>query len=382
MPVAVPSVVHRHRHRRRTRRVVVAALGGFVGALLLCHWLGDRIFGEFPDVPPVSDKLAVLAARREEVDTVFVGSSRVYTQLSPRLFDAELRAVGQPCCSFNLGVYAMYPPESFQMLDRALALGLPRLRRVVLELANVIPPFDPPSERDTRRMTAWHRPGAAGWMLAAIVLAYEWPGRKAGWFYDHSLAAARCFAHVGDAHDALFGVPPPAVGKGNAVLPAPPRRVVGAEGLGADGDGFAPMTKAQKETESVCRRFLANLPAYARAVDGLRAPLPASALDQREPVNRMLRWELPRRVAALRARGIATTLFLPPTARADDGLRAWARDGGGTIGDAPVFVFNDPDRFPELYRADVRVDGEHLDEEGAATFTRLLARQVLASERQ
>ena len=371
MPAAVPVVPRCARGGWRRRATVAAA--GFLAALVACHVVGDRVFGPFSDVPVLSDKLAVLAARREEVDTLFVGSSRVYNHLSPRAFDAELRAAGLPSCSFNLGVSAMRPPESFQTLDRALALRRPnqRLRRVVLELANVNPAQEP-GERDTRRMTAWHRPGAAGWMLAAIILAYEWPWRKAGWFYEHSRLTARCFGHVGDARDALFG-PSPATTTTTA-------RVIGSEGLGADGDGFAPTSKEAKATDPSCCRFAADPAGYERALAALRAPPPASAWGQREPVNLLLRRELPRRVAALRARGIETILFLPPVTRPDDGLRALA--AGGDLGGAPAFVFNDPDRYPELYRREVRADGEHLDEEGAVLFTRLLARKVVAWEKQ
>ena len=262
----------------------------------------------------------------------------------------------------------MRPPETFQTLDRALALLRPtrRLRRVVLELANVNPAQEP-GERDTRRMTAWHRPGTAGWMLTAIVLAYDWPWRKAGWFYDHSRLAAQCFGHVGDARDALFE-------------PTTTSRVIGSEGLGADGDGFAPTRKDAKATDPACCRFAADPAGYECALAALRAPPPASAWGQREPVNLLLRRELPRRVAALRARGIETILFLPPVTRPDDGLRALA--AGGNLGGAPAFVFNDPDRYPELYRREVRADGEHLDEEGAVLFTRLLARKVVAWEKQ
>lgn len=346
------------------QRWAVVVLGAFLGALVACHVIGDRVFGTFPDVPVVSDKLAVLAARRDTVDTLFIGSSRVYNHLSPRVFDAELRAVGLASNSLNLGVSAMRPPESFQMLDRALALRPARLRRVVLELANVIPALEP-GERDTRRMTAWHRPGATAWTLGAIVLAYDWPWRKAGWFYEHSLLGVRGFAHIGDARDAVLGVPRT-------------DRTVGTEGLGADGDGFAPTRKAQKPDEPACRRFLADLPAYERAVAALRTPAPASLWQQREPVNVLLRCELSRRVAALRSRGIETILFLPPVTRPDDGLRALA--ASGEINGAPAFVFNDPDRYPELYRVEVRADAEHLDEEGAGLLTRLLARRVVAWE--
>lgn len=342
----------------RSRPRWPAALGALLFALVFCHELSDRLFGIFPDVPTVSDKLAVFAARRDEFDTVFVGSSRVYNHLSPKIFDDERAAAGRPGRAFNLGVSAMRPPESFQMLDRALALRPARLRVAVLELVNVYPRLEP-RERDTRRATAWHRPREAAWILLATLLHPDW-ANKSRWFYDHALASARAFFHVGDAHDRLFDA-------------AGPPRAVGSEGLGMDGDGYAPTTAAAKAEDPEHRRFLADLPAYGRAVAAMTDPPPPA---ERDPVNLLLRWDLPRRVAQLRARGIETVLFIPPVAERQDGLRALAARCPG----ATLLAFNDPARYPELYRPEIRVDAGHLDADGAEILTRLLARRLLAGE--
>ena len=38
-----------------------------------------------------------------------------------------------------------------------------------------------------------------------------------------------------------------------------------------------------------------------------------------------------------------------------------------------VMAFNNPGTYPELYRSDVRRDGQHLTKSGAEEFTRIVA---------
>lgn len=312
------------------------------------------MFGEFPDVPTVSDKLAVFGAHREEWDTVFIGSSRVFNQLSPKLFDADRRAAGQASRSFNLAASAMRPPEDFQTLGRALALRPTRLRLVIMELMNVYPTMTP-TERDTRRVTGWHRPRETAWITGAVLVAPQPPFEMGRRLENHLLAGARSFFHVGDAQ---------------ARMSADPPRAVGGEGLGEDSDGYAPTSKARKAEEPEYRRFLVDLPGWERTVSGLAA----GSLPERDPVNPLLRWELPRQIARLREQGIATVLFIPPVPRPERGLRRLGERSGA----AAVFAFNDPAAFPELFRAEVRTDAEHLDAEGAEQLTHALAGRVIA----
>ncbi|MES2570644.1 MAG: hypothetical protein V4710_11400, partial [Verrucomicrobiota bacterium] len=62
-------------------------------------------------VPIVSEKLAYFARHRDEYDTLFIGSSRVYRQIDPALFDQVTREAGVPTRSFNLGIDSMFSPE-------------------------------------------------------------------------------------------------------------------------------------------------------------------------------------------------------------------------------------------------------------------------------
>ena len=47
-----------------------------------------------------------------------------------------------------------------------------------------------------------------------------------------------------------------------------------------------------------------------------------------------------------------------------------------------MLVFNDAKTYPQLYDTKVRVDEQHLTNEGAAEFTRLLALEFVRHARQ
>jgi hypothetical protein len=48
----------------------------------------------------------------------------------------------------------------------------------------------------------------------------------------------------------------------------------------------------------------------------------------------------------------------------------------------PLLIFNDAKSYPQLFDAKVRVDDQHLTNEGAAEFTRLLALEFVGLTRR
>jgi hypothetical protein len=112
------------------------AAAGFLGMAAALHRALPNA------VPEITPKLDYLKAHRADYDTLFVGSSRVYHGITPRVFDSVTAAAGKPTHTFNLGINGMQPPESLYVLRKALAIGLPHLHRVFLEIATVGPQPD------------------------------------------------------------------------------------------------------------------------------------------------------------------------------------------------------------------------------------------------
>src|SRR4051812_14733423 len=79
--------------------------------------LGIRAMQPFPKVLGTYQKWLYFQRHKAEIDTVFIGSSRVYHAIIPPRFDAAVTAAtGKRLHSFNLGYDAMWPPESLYML--------------------------------------------------------------------------------------------------------------------------------------------------------------------------------------------------------------------------------------------------------------------------
>ncbi len=136
--------------------IFLAALAG--STCLLEAWL------PLPDLGKVSEKAAYFARHKDEFDAVFVGSSRVYRQIAPQLFDEQVTAAtGQPMHSFNLGAPSMFLPESLFVIDRVVAQRPARLRWMFIELDDPRPRLEEHAGL-VQREVYWH-----GWRETALM---------------------------------------------------------------------------------------------------------------------------------------------------------------------------------------------------------------------
>lgn len=88
--MAAPSPISRPSARYRALIVLV-----FCGALV-ASWGMLGPFLPFPEVPVVQEKIKRLGRYGDEYDILFVGSSRIYFQVLPSIFDQMLREKGLP----------------------------------------------------------------------------------------------------------------------------------------------------------------------------------------------------------------------------------------------------------------------------------------------
>src|SRR5581483_5631765 len=139
----------------------------FCLAAAVTAWFISRLL-PFPSVPEGPSRFRYFAERKDQFDTIFIGSSRVRHQVIPPQFDAETAARGAATHSFNLGYSGMWPPESYYYLRQILALHPRRLRWVVIELMDYR--FGQAEEQAaTVRSVYWHdaKHTAMAWRLVA-----------------------------------------------------------------------------------------------------------------------------------------------------------------------------------------------------------------------
>lgn len=306
-----------------------------------------------PEMGPLTDKLRYFAAHKDDYDVVFVGSSRVERGVVPPLFDAELTARGRALRSFNFGVAGMEAHEANALVRRVLALAPARLRWVVVEVDGWDPALDP-ENRFKRRAVFWHD-AAETWSALSSTAALAAP-------------VAVC-ADLAATHLLHFAARSLALGRG----PDAVRSLLGSAAPASSPElarwqGFEPYSETSYRYNPLRRRFLDRLDEYREAVRRLEDDAGAAASPADVAAVRA-------QVAMILGAGRRPVYLVPPSPRAVPRL----------AGDVPALLaFNRPRDYGELFAVERRFDREHLTQEGAERFTRLLAArfaaEVLAAE--
>jgi hypothetical protein len=308
--------------------------------------LGISALLPFPEVPAIAPKYLHLAAHGDAYDVLFIGSSRFYHQIIPREFDdAVEKLTGRRPRSFNAAYDAVWPPESFYLLRKLLALRPAKLRWVVIDAMDINPQLDE-RNRTTRRQAYWH-----DWRHTRMAL--EWIFESAALEPDRKRELAR-------DHLLIFFKETVSLGRGAEWVkerldvqrqkrPRPPEWA-GAEGYHPGG------------TQGITGEARVT---YLRAVDRLRRVLrpatPAAAFSR----------ALAGIVAAVRRAGAEPIFVIAPSLNERENLVA-------IPGGAALIPLNDPQAYPLLFDPDLHYDGWHLNERGAHDFTRILAEQFAA----
>jgi hypothetical protein len=302
------------------------------------------------DVDVVGPKLDALASS-QDVDTLFVGSSYFYREISPRLFDETMRDLGVETHSFNLGVPGMDPPESYMLLEEALERGGGRIRIVLLEL-DYYRALVRDQDEHTRRFDAWHDATRTLEALDGLRSADASMGKRLKDAAAHLEAWARRGASLG---------------RGPSIVE---RRRADSSALGAAGDGFRALDDEKGDAYDLRRGLFdeVELARWSERVDALRRGAPTDAEDRTSPIDEIA---LARMAARVEAAGARLILVVPPALQRRSGLV----DVASRLG-LDVVALNDPDAYAELYDPSLRFDFGHLNRAGALALTRALAREA------
>lgn len=331
-------------------RNTAIGLAAFVATCLCIHAVMPE-----PEITGVSSKLRYFAAHQDEFDTVFIGTSRVYYQVAPEIFDRATAEQGMPTRSFNLGVAGMHPPESFLLLERFLKLKPTHLKWVFLELEDVQAGWDP-ERRGTRRLVYWH-----DWRLTSMAIKKSInPDGNKPWykvlprFWSKTVALhlklyAQNLTNVGGISDLNDLFSPPRDSE-EAVHELGPRR----NGYQAGHDAMRP-EDVQDYTSKLARAAEDTDP---RLID------PYAEAEYRSIAQ------------AVRQHG-ATPVFLVPPNLPQNPVHF--RESPAAPGE--VIAFNDAKKYPGFYDPAVRYDTGHLSREGAETFSQVFAERFVAEVR-
>jgi len=333
----------------------------FFGALMFSCLLGSRIV-PLPEVSVVSDKLAHLARQGDDYDVIFIGSSRVYFQIIPSIFDRTAAGRGLAVRSFNAGVAAMTPPEDGYFMDQILRRPHRRLRWVFIEVMDVRPRSDP--RFGTARFTYWHdweRTSLLGkyFLRQCITIHNSSPklSISSAWIQAQAYgnALSRWMTNLG-----LFAENFTDLGRGGALLDQKTNspRVQQDQKHGAEevGDGWIFPKRDQRMTKE-------TLADYMSAYTSLQQT--PHRFDTGDEVSEEA---LRTMMAKLVKNGVTPVMIIPPTV-----VPKRFFPTGSTARSQVMMDFSDPQKYPELFTPDNRLDQMHLNAAGSEIFTTALA---------
>ena len=326
------------------------------GALLATSFVFHALLP--PSIPEgVAEKSEFFAKHKDEFDTLFLGSSRFYYAVSPEIFDKVTRENGLPTRTFNFGIDGMNPPENFYVLDQILKTKPRSLKWVFVEVGDI-----------ETKSHAQHSQHAAPPLLARLAAH----GADA----EKGVQSARHGEVVSKAQSALECAA--------QLYPAPrtfrkavhQRRARGrfpalANGYSRSRIGSEPLGRRATAIGSRERRCLRSAPRNFR-----RKLAEEVATARPELIDPYAERAYRDCAAKIRRIGAAPIFVVPPGIYQSPMLFRKSPPPG------PLLLFNDSKTYPQLYDTKVRVDDQHLTNEGAAEFTRLLALEFVRSIRR
>lgn len=83
----------------------------------------------------ILEKRSFVKKNKDSINTLFLGSSKTHYQVNPKVFDSIVNQnTGMHISSYNFGVDAMLPPESFYVYQSLLQNESFRFKNVIMEL--------------------------------------------------------------------------------------------------------------------------------------------------------------------------------------------------------------------------------------------------------
>lgn len=321
--------------------------------------LGLTLLPAWPYARPSSSDGAIeyLTARGRKIDVLVIGSSTVRVHFVTTLFNEEMKKRGYDVQAFAFGRSALQGAELDYYLERILALDLPDLKWVLVDVS--LTQFRP-LERENwykRRVIVWHAPEQVLTLLR-LIFATDMPlTRKLGQAWPHVEHALLRAASVGDGVDSAY--------RGTLLHLRKPDKLLPASSFSV-GDYVKNAQK--KRLASYAKHNAKKFPKVIAALRKARA-VPDSKIKKHLRTNEypvLFRERIERR-------GAQAAFILSPML-GDVRMR---RDVPGAA-DLRFLDFNDPARYPELYALEHRYDSVHLAWSGAQLFTVRLAEQFAA----
>lgn len=330
--------------------------GSFLGVLMGLSLVALLFLDPYYGNPLYRQKLQDIRQQGEEINTLFYGSSRFYRHIDPLLADSLLSEFD--VSSYNLGVTSLLNPQSYMLFGDLLNREELSLEYIFLEISNFrqIKPGNIRTPRNyyyldlpTLYYVTRYQAAAGGPLQVRLSVIAD--------FY-----ASWCFKIIYAVNDAMGEL------------------VTEKESLSGrifEGRGYYPLNEEFRATEDssseVIRRreaYLADTTVVERFAEFAEESY--SRVNYGPYLNRVHFERLMKLYRLSEDRGIELYFVISPRLWHYNELLA-LRD---RLPENRVIELASSSKYPEFYHPEYTFDAEHLNREGAALFTREMAREI------
>lgn len=356
------------RHRLASSRAwrlsaFAIALVSFVTCALIVTAV-SRTIAPPPSPPVLEAKLGDLSTRREQIEAVFIGSSRIATTIDPSTLDPALAAQGCPLTTYNLGVPGLHLLEQRALLERLSKIDLPRLKWIFLDLPLTLEPspdrFSVARFRATMRFANMPLALRDLWTAPISLPKRLWSSAMLGLGFAYEQSGLGAIAALLD--------PPANDGDGGSDLARIDRARAGFMPL-ARNSGYADLERRRAAFE---QRERAGFEVQLRAA--VNRPLDATISPARLDFLATLARE-----AMIGHAKVGYVIMPEPTARAVGNAKALAARWSVSQGGYVLANMNDPASLPAYGDASAWFDVAHLWQPQAIDLSARLAAPLCAA---
>ncbi|MBD2480486.1 hypothetical protein [Planktothrix sp. FACHB-1365] len=320
-----------------------------------------------PEIPIISEKFRKFEEHKNDYNTLFFGSSRIYRHIIPRVFDRQMASKGYNIKSYNLGVSGMNFAETYFFIQKILETKPLKVKWVFIES----PDFDlniADENLKTDRVIYWHTMEHTLWIYQFILESDVTLTRKLFLLGEHTIPLIYHIFNISQAdpliRSFIFSQPD----QNPYLIRERDRRDYSSPGE----DGYLALDDEDPTYTQFTQRnqdYLSNLESYQEKV--LKLIENQKNSNHRtflKPLELRTIKEITQLIIKMDAQPI---LILNPILSNQSQLVIASK--GGQI--FPLISFNDPIKYPELYDPKNRFDSDHLNKAGSQKFTKLLADQ-------
>ncbi len=317
----------------------------------------------FPEERAMRAKYEYFAAHKDELDAVYIGSSRVLRGIDPRLVDADLAARGRPFRSFNFGLDGMMALESDFVMRKLLELEPARLRYVLFEANTWYAGYDakpgiPGTDPHSQRSVYWHTVPQTIKALETLWLSDEPAWERLRFAGTHVETMAWKLVSYGQG-TRIF-----------AKLTGSDADEISAEisvDVIADGRGYQPMEGLTDKFHTEGREVFLTPQAQAKYPEMITAIPAANAAGSTLATYNFPALRTQQEVVS--SHGAELIYVVMPTVRGTPDPLALRAGGHVPV----LFHFNDPEKYTSLFAFDRRHDIGHLSRLGTEELSLLIA---------